>query len=157
MSFLQELYRLRIPFDDIKFATNNFSDQNCIGQGGFGPVYKGQLPSSTRLTEHVAVKRLDLKGGQGEREFLMEIVMLASYKHDKLVSLVGFSNDGNEKVLVYKHEANGSLNNHLPSTNLSWEQRLRICVGVARGLEYLHDGVGAGHRVLHRDVKIMCV
>ncbi|MFS8012717.1 putative protein kinase RLK-Pelle-CrRLK1L-1 family [Helianthus anomalus] len=157
MARLQELDHLRISFDDIKSATNNFSHQNLIGLGGFGPVYKGQLLSFTHSsdpgTTDVAVKRLNVKGGQGEREFLTEIIMLASYKHDNLVSLIGFSDDGNEKVLVYKHEANGSLDNHLSSTNLSWEQRLRICVGAARGLEYLHDGVGAGHRVLHRDVK----
>ncbi|XP_076903609.1 putative serine/threonine-protein kinase PBL28 isoform X2 [Bidens hawaiensis] len=156
MSHLEELDHLRIPFDDIKSATNNFSHQNFLGQGGFGRVYKGKLPSSgsSELGTMVAVKRLDLKlGGQGENEFLTEILMLASYKHDNLVSLVGFSDEGNEKVLVYKHEVNKSLDNHLASTNLTWEQRLRICLGAARGLEYLHDGVGAGHRVLHRDIK----
>ncbi|XP_076903587.1 receptor-like protein kinase ANXUR2 [Bidens hawaiensis] len=156
MSLPQELDHLRIPFDDIKSATSNFDYQNFLGQGGFGPVYKGRLPSSTRSCEpgtDVAVKRLDVKGGCREHEFLMEIVMLASYKHHNLVSLVGFSDEGNEKVLVYKHEVNGSLDNHLSSTNLSWEQRLRIFLGAARGLEYLHGGVGVGYRVLHRDVK----
>ncbi|XP_076921483.1 putative receptor-like protein kinase At2g23200 [Bidens hawaiensis] len=155
MSNLPELEPLRIPFDDIKIATNNFARQNFLGQGGFGPVYKGQLPSSTLLSEpgtEVAVKRLDVKRGQGQQQFLMEIVTLASYKHQNLVSLVGFSEEGNEKVLVYKHEVKGSLDKHLSSTNLSWEQRLQICVGAAQGLEYLH-GVRPGHRVLHRDVK----
>ncbi|KAI3799830.1 hypothetical protein L1987_35134 [Smallanthus sonchifolius] len=156
MSLLQELDHLRIPFDDIKSATSNFANQNFLSQGGFGPVYKGQLPSSTCSSETdttVAVKRLDVKGGQGENEFLMEIVMLASYKHINLVSLLGFCDEGNEKVLVYKYEVNGSLDNHLSSTNLTWEKRVRICLGAARGLEYLHGGVGEGHRVLHRDVK----
>ncbi|KAK9061188.1 hypothetical protein SSX86_018368 [Deinandra increscens subsp. villosa] len=157
MALLPDLEHLRIPFDGIKSATNNFSHQNFLGQGGFGPVYKAKLPSSTGSSDqqgiNVAVKRLDAKGMQGQHEFLTEIVMLASYKHDNLVSLVGFCDEGNEKVLVYKHEVNGSLDNHLSSTNLTCEQRLQICVGAARGLEYLHDGVGASHRVLHRDIK----
>ncbi|XP_022006296.2 probable serine/threonine-protein kinase PBL28 isoform X1 [Helianthus annuus] len=156
MSHLQELDHLRIPFDDIKSATNNFSHQNFLGQGGFGRVYKGQLPStdSSEPGTTVAVKRLDVKlGGQGEHEFLTEILMLASYKHDNLVSLIGFSEDSNEKVLVYKYEVNGSLDKHLASIDLTWAQRLRICLGAAQGLEYLHEGVGAGHRVLHRDIK----
>ncbi|XP_076942519.1 putative receptor-like protein kinase At2g23200 [Bidens hawaiensis] len=156
MTHLQKVDHLRIPFEDIKYATNNFAAQNLLGKGGFGPVYKGQLPSSTGSSEPgttVAVKRLDVKGGQGERGFLMEIVMLASYKHDNLVSLIGFSDEGNEKVLVYKYEDNGSLENHLDSKNLTWVQRLRICVGAAHGLSYLHGGVGKEHRVLHRDIK----
>ncbi|KAK1409469.1 hypothetical protein QVD17_35995 [Tagetes erecta] len=157
MSLVQELDHLKIPLEHIKLATNNFSNDNFIGQGGFGRVYKGQLPLSTTSFDNpattVAVKRLDVKGGQGQHEFLMEIVMLASYKHDNLVSLLGFSDDGHEKLLVYKHEVNGSLDIHLSSTNLTWEQRLKICVGAAKGFEYLHNGVSAGHKVLHRDIK----
>ncbi|XP_076954678.1 putative receptor-like protein kinase At5g39000 [Bidens hawaiensis] len=155
-NLLKELDYLRIPLDDIKSATGNFAKQNFLGEGGFGPVYKGLLPSSTRSSEGdtaVAVKKLNTTGLQGEPEFIKEIVMLASYKHDNLVSLVGFCDDSDEKVLVYKQEVNGSLYDHLDSTNLTWEQRLRICLGAAQGLEYLHDGVGAEHRVLHRDIK----
>ncbi|XP_076882975.1 putative serine/threonine-protein kinase PBL28 [Bidens hawaiensis] len=154
-NLLKELDHLRIPLDDIKSATDNFDKQNFLGEGGFGPVYKGLHPSSTRSEGDtaVAVKKLNVKGLQGEHEFIREIVMLASYKHDNLVSLVGFCDDTDEKVLVYKQEVNGSLYDHLDSTNLTWEQRLRICLGAAQGLEYLHDGVGAEHRVLHRNIK----
>nr|GEX73123.1 jacalin-like lectin domain-containing protein [Tanacetum cinerariifolium] len=150
MSKIPELNQLKLPLDDIISATNNFSRENNIGQGGFGAVYKGQLQPSGTM---VAVKRLNSNSGQGQNEFLKEIVMLARYKHDNLVSLIGFSDEGGEKVLVYKHEDNGSLDNHLASTDLTWEQRLRICLGAARGLEYLHSGVGEGHRVIHRDIK----
>lgn len=108
------------------------------------------MPAATPTT--VAVKRLDVKGGQGEHEFLMEIAMLSSYKHDNLVSLVGFSEEGDEKLIVYKHEVRGSLDKYL-ATDLTWVQRLQICLGAARGLNYLHVGVGEGHRVLHRDIK----
>ncbi|PWA77021.1 jacalin-like lectin domain-containing protein [Artemisia annua] len=150
MSRIPELNHLQLPLNDIMSATNNFSERNYVGRGGFGRVYKGQLQPSG-IT--VAVKRLDRRFGQGENEFLKEILMLASYKHENLVSLVGFCDQGQEKILVYKHEDNGSLNKHLASTNLTWEQRLRICVGAARGLDYLHNGVGEGHRVVHRDIK----
>ncbi|KAJ0906005.1 putative protein kinase RLK-Pelle-CrRLK1L-1 family [Helianthus annuus] len=163
MASILELDHLKIPLEDIKLATNNFSDSNFIGQGGFGRVYKGQFPLSASTTTSrstnstgrpatIAVKRLDVKGGQGQHEFLMEIAMLSSYKHDNLVSLVGFSEEGDEKIIVYEHEVRGSLDKYLP-TDLTWVQRLQICLGAARGLNYLHDGVGEGHRVLHRDIK----
>ncbi|GKC52314.1 jacalin-like lectin domain-containing protein [Tanacetum coccineum] len=136
-------------------ATNNFANDNFIGQGGFGRVYKGQLKTSSgEPGTLVAVKRLDKKiTGQGRREFLMEIMMLASYKHNNLVSLVGFSDEEEVNALIYKHEVHGSLDMHLATTNLKWETRLEICLGAARGLEYLHDDVGTGHRVIHRDIK----
>ncbi|XP_076914529.1 receptor-like protein kinase HERK 1 [Bidens hawaiensis] len=165
MASIPELGHLKIPLEDIKLATNNFSDSNFIGQGGFGSVYKGQLPLSASISSSngpstmpaatpttVAVKRLDVKSRQGQHEFLMEIAMLSSYKHDNPFSLVGFSEEGDEKLIVYKHEVRGSLDKY-PATDLTWVQRLQICLGAARGLNYLHVGVGEGHRVLHRDIK----
>ncbi|GKB80082.1 jacalin-like lectin domain-containing protein [Tanacetum coccineum] len=152
MSLPQELDRLKIPLDSIKLATNNFAQDNFLGQGGFGRVYRGQLLVSS-TTRAVAVKRLDTKHGQGQKEFLMEIFMLSSYKHDNLVSLIGFCDQGGEKILVYEQEVHGSLDNYLASSDLTWEQRLRICLGAARGLDYLHSGVGEGHKVVHRDIK----
>ncbi|KAM0068998.1 putative protein kinase RLK-Pelle-CrRLK1L-1 family [Helianthus debilis subsp. tardiflorus] len=156
MSDLEELDHLRMSLDHIVSATNNFARHNFLARGGFGSVYQGRLLPAHRSCEPgptVAVKRLDEKGGQGNHEFLTEINMLARYKHANLVSLIGFVDEQDEKILVYKKEDNGSLDKYLDSTDLLWEQRLRICLDAARGLDYLHDGVGAGHRVLHRDVK----
>nr|GEU48289.1 jacalin-like lectin domain-containing protein [Tanacetum cinerariifolium] len=130
----------------INLATNNFSKDNFIGKSGFGRVYKGQLLHSTICTT-VAVKRLDMNiSGQGPREVLIEIVMLASYKHNNLVSLVGFRDEDGENIIVYKHEVHGSLDKYLASTDITWDQRLRICLGAAHGLEYLHNGAGVDRR-----------
>ncbi|XP_024989643.1 putative receptor-like protein kinase At5g39000 [Cynara cardunculus var. scolymus] len=155
MSMIPELNTFHIPLDHIKLATNNFAHHNLLGQGGFGRVYKGQLAVSgdPASTVNVAVKQLDVRHGQGEREFLTEIVMLASYKHDNLVGFIGFCDEDGEKVIVYKHEDRGSLDKYLADTELTWLQRLQICLGAARGLAYLHGDVGLGHRVLHRDIK----
>lgn len=162
MARIQELDHLQIPLEDIKLATNNFSEDNFIGLGGFGKVYEGQLHVSDFATTSsisgrpgttVAVKRLDVQGGQGKNEFLNEIVMLASYKHKNLASIVGFCDEGGEKIIIYKYEARGSLDNYLANDHLTWVQRLQICLGAARGLNYLHADVGESHRVLHRDIK----
>ncbi|PWA82585.1 jacalin-like lectin domain-containing protein [Artemisia annua] len=158
MTDSQKLARnpLKIRLEEIKLATNNFAVNNLIGQGGFGRVYKGQLKSSSGETDtDVAIKMLDVKYGQGQHEFGTEILLLANYKHNNIVSLVGFCDEEGKKALVYKHEAHGSLDMYLAKTDLiSWEQRLRICLGAAHGLEYLHGSDGArGHRVIHRDIK----
>ncbi|KAJ9554431.1 hypothetical protein OSB04_018476 [Centaurea solstitialis] len=83
----------------------------------------------------------------------MEIALLSTYKHENLVSFVGFCDQDDEKILVYKHESNGSLDKLLHSKDLNWIQRLRICLDAACGLKYLHDDVGSQHRVIHRDIK----
>ncbi|CAI9273627.1 unnamed protein product [Lactuca saligna] len=162
MARIQELDHLQIPLEDIKLATNNFLEDNFIGLGGFGKVYEGQLHVSDstttssisgRLGTIVAVKRLDVQGGQGKNEFLNEIVMLASYKHNNLASIVGFCDEGGEKIIIYKYEARGSLDDYLANDHLTWVQRLQICLGATRGLNYLQEDVGESHRVLHHDIK----
>nr|GEX42861.1 receptor-like protein kinase HERK 1 [Tanacetum cinerariifolium] len=80
-------------------------------------------------------------------------MMLSRYRHKNLVSLVGFCDEDEEKIIVYEYEFNGSLEKHLSSNTLTWGQRLKICIGVARGLEYLHNPLGIQQRVLHRDLK----
>ncbi|XP_076953410.1 putative receptor-like protein kinase At5g38990 [Bidens hawaiensis] len=145
----EDLKHLKIPLHEIIRATNNFSKDNIIAKGGFGIVYRGE---SEKLGK-VAVKKLDRRHNQGDREFMMEIALLSAYKHENLVSLVGYCDQDEHKILVLKYEMNGSLDKHIPSKDLTWIQRLRICLDAANGLKYLHEGVGVQHRILHRDVK----
>ncbi|KAK9048470.1 hypothetical protein SSX86_032566 [Deinandra increscens subsp. villosa] len=143
---------LKIPLEEIKIATNNFSDKNFIGHGGFGRVYLAQLSLSGQQRT-VAIKRLDPASRQGQHEFLMEIQMLSCYKHKNIICLLGFCYESNEKILVYEHAEHGSLDKYLTSPKLTWLQRLQISIGAARGFNYLHNEVGPQHRVLHRDIK----
>ncbi|KAL8246258.1 hypothetical protein R6Q59_007474 [Mikania micrantha] len=143
---------LKFPLEGIKLATSNFSEENFIASGGFGKVYKGKLVTSGEQ-KPVAIKRLDRKHGQGDREFLTEIQMLSCYKHKNLISLVGFCKESSENILVYEYAKHGSLDKHLANDKLSWLQRLTISLGAARGFYYLHNDVGPQHRVLHRDIK----
>ncbi|KAJ9558189.1 hypothetical protein OSB04_012803 [Centaurea solstitialis] len=138
---------------DIILATNNFDPIMKIGYGGFGSVYKGEL-SSLSGRSMVAFKRLDRRLGQGNIEFWKEITMLSKYKHENLVSLKHFCIEDGEMILVYEYAARASLDRYLEDPSLTWIQRLKICVEVARALQYLHDPIlGTQHRLLHRDVK----
>ncbi|KAK6154997.1 hypothetical protein DH2020_009245 [Rehmannia glutinosa] len=143
----------RFSLVEIQLATRNFSDALLIGRGGFGKVYKGLID---RGQTTVAVKRLKSNSMQGAHEFLMEIETLSELRHVNLVSLIGYCNERREMILVYDYMAGGTLADHLyklPRENnnfsLLWKQRLNICIGAGRGLDYLHTG----HGVIHRDVK----
>ncbi|KAL4565122.1 hypothetical protein LXL04_029207 [Taraxacum kok-saghyz] len=151
MSHIREFEHLKITLEAIKSATNNFAPENCIGRGGFGNVYKGEIVHS-RGRSMVAFKRLDCAFGQGNPEFWKEITMLSIYKHTNLVCLLGFCDESDEKILVYEYASKRSLDLHLDSNDLTWTQRLKICIGVARGLSYLHNSE-TNVRVLHRDIK----
>ncbi|CAI9284886.1 unnamed protein product [Lactuca saligna] len=129
---------LKIKLEVITSATNNFADDNCIGRGGFGKVYKGKLLHS-KGESIVALKRLDPTFGQGNPEFWKEIIMLSLYKHENIVSLLGFCDEGNEKILVYEYASKRSLDLYLNDDDLTWIERLKICIGAARGLAYLHN------------------
>ncbi|XP_023900533.1 G-type lectin S-receptor-like serine/threonine-protein kinase At4g03230 isoform X1 [Quercus suber] len=143
-----------VPFYDlesIRVATNNFSDENKLGQGGYGPVYKGKLPSG----QEIAVKRLSSVSGQGLQEFKNEVVLIAKLQHRNLVRLYGYCIKGNEKILIYEYMANKSLDFFLfdqkQSVFLDWEMRFNIILGIARGLLYLHQD--SRLRIIHRDLK----
>ncbi|XP_076883739.1 putative serine/threonine-protein kinase PBL12 [Bidens hawaiensis] len=146
---MEQVQDLNIPLEEIKLATNNFSDKNLIGGGGFGRVYIGNLTKFGK----VAVKRLDRTLGQGDREFRMEIDTLSRCRHKNLITLVGFCEEDGENILVYEYAKHGSLDKYLVNEKLSWIQRLKICIDAARGVSYLHNDVGPEERVLHRDLK----
>ncbi|KAL9171855.1 hypothetical protein ABFS82_03G007400 [Erythranthe guttata] len=139
-------------FKDLAMATQNFRESNLVGEGGFGSVYRGRLESGLV----VAVKQLNLEGHQGNQEFIVEVLMLSLLHHPNLVNLIGYCTDGDQRLLVYEFMPMGSLENHLfdlqaGNKPLSWSTRLKIAVGAARGLEYLH--CRANPPVIYRDLK----
>ncbi|KAL1537381.1 putative receptor-like protein kinase [Salvia divinorum] len=142
---------LQYAFSTIKAATNDFSNDNKLGQGGFGAVYKGILPSG----QEIAVKRLSKDSGQGDMEFKNEVLLLAKLQHRNLVRLLGFALEGMEKLLVYEFVQNGSLDNFIYDSvkhlALDWERRYKIIGGIARGILYLHED--SRLRIIHRDLK----
>ncbi|CAO1940458.1 unnamed protein product [Urochloa humidicola] len=132
-------------------ATNNFSEENKLGQGGFGPVYKGQFHDGLEI----AVKRLASHSGQGFREFNNEIELIAKLQHTNLVRLLGCSSQGDERLLIYEYMPNKSLDfyifDEIQRALLDWNKRLAIIEGISQGILYLHKH--SRLRVIHRDLK----
>ncbi|XP_028070524.1 probable leucine-rich repeat receptor-like protein kinase At5g49770 isoform X1 [Camellia sinensis] len=137
-------------FEDLKKYTNNFSDANCIGAGGYGKVYRGTLPTE----QLVAIKRAKQGSTQGGLEFKSELELLSRIHHKNVVSLVGFCFEQGEQMLVYEYIANGTLKESLSGKSgirLDWMRRLQIALGAARGLQYLHEL--ANPPIIHGDIK----
>ncbi|KAL7612711.1 hypothetical protein Lser_V15G06119 [Lactuca serriola] len=151
-----DLEKFQIPLVEITRATKNFSSETLIGDGGFGLVYRGQLSNRWR-NQLVAIKRLDPQGYQGTDEFHNEVKLVSSFNHPNIIPFVGYCDDANEKIIVCKYATNRSLEYHLQDPDrrrrLTWEQRLKICLGAATGVKYLHSGLGEHSRVIHRDLK----
>ncbi|XP_044499710.1 pto-interacting protein 1 isoform X2 [Mangifera indica] len=145
-----------IPIDELKDKTDNFSTDSLIGEGSYGRVYFGVLRSG----QSAAIKKLD-SSKQPDQEFLAQVSMVSRLKQENVVELVGYCIDGPLRVLVYEHASKGSLHDILhgkkgvkgaePGPVLSWAQRVKIAVGAARGLEYLHEK--AEPRIVHRNIK----
>ncbi|XP_076889158.1 receptor-like protein kinase HERK 1 [Bidens hawaiensis] len=151
-SAITKFAHLQIPLKDVADAINNFHDDNIISRGGFGPAYKGQLLWSGKVMK-IAARRLDRNLGEGDVEFWTEIIVLSDLQHPNLVSLIGFCDEENEKIIVTMHEAKGSLSQYLNKPSLTWAQRLKISVGVVRALNYLHYDVGHDYGVIHRNIN----
>ncbi|XP_058073050.1 receptor-like serine/threonine-protein kinase SD1-7 isoform X2 [Magnolia sinica] len=131
-------------FATVVAATDNFSPTNKLGQGGFGPVYKGKLPEGPEI----AVKRLSRSSGQGLEEFKNEIILIAKLQHMNLVRILGCCIEGEEKILLYEYMPN---KNPTKGKLLDWGKRVHIINGIAQGLLYLHKY--SRLRVIHRDLK----
>ncbi|MBA0626399.1 hypothetical protein Godav_004071 [Gossypium davidsonii] len=137
-------------YEELVIATNGFSESNLIGQGGFGYVYKGRLLTG----QDVAVKKLKAGSRQGEREFRAEVETISRVHHKHLVSLVGYCINGAERLLVYEFVPNRTLEFHLHENRqpvIVWESRLKIAIGSAKGLAYLHEDCSP--TIIHRDIK----
>ncbi|KAK3433339.1 hypothetical protein EUGRSUZ_D00847 [Eucalyptus grandis] len=130
---ISELHSLQFDLPTIEAASNEFSNNSKLGEGGFGPVYKGILPGG----QEIAAKRLSRSSGQGVEEFKTEVELVAKLQHRNLVRLLGFSVEREETIVVYEYAPNGSLD--------------RLLFGVARGLLYLHED--SRLRIIHRDLK----
>ncbi|XP_074558445.1 proline-rich receptor-like protein kinase PERK10 [Curcuma longa] len=136
----EELYRI----------TNGFLPDNILGEGGFGSVYKGCLPNG----REVAVKRLKIESGQGDREFKAEVEIISRVHHRHLVSLVGYCISDDQRLLAYDFVPNGTLESHLHGNTrpvMDWTTRVKVAAGAARGIAYLHEDCNP--KIIHRDIK----
>ncbi|XP_008240475.1 PREDICTED: L-type lectin-domain containing receptor kinase IV.1-like [Prunus mume] len=141
----------RFKYKDLYIATKGFKENELLGTGGFGKVYRGILPSSKI---EIAVKKVSHESRQGMKEFVAEIVSIGRLRHRNLVPLLGYCRRKRELLLVYDYMPNGSLDKYLydrPTVTLNWSQRFRVITGVASGLFYLHEEWE--QVVIHRDVK----
>ncbi|KAL1551544.1 Proline-rich receptor-like protein kinase perk1 [Salvia divinorum] len=138
-------------YEELALATDNFSDSNLLGQGGFGYVHKGVLHDG----RDVAIKQLKMGSGQGEREFQAEVEIISRVHHSHLVSLLGHCISGARRLLVYEYVANQTLEFHLHGKvckyPIKWATRMKVALGSAKGLAYLHEDCHP--KIIHRDIK----
>ncbi|KAJ4915025.1 Protein kinase superfamily protein [Raphanus sativus] len=137
---------------DLEVATNNFSQENVIGEGGYGVVYRGELTNGT----HVAVKKILNHLGQAEKEFRVEVDAIGHVRHKNLVRLLGYCIEGTHRILVYEYMNNGNLEEWLHGAMrqhgyLTWEARMKVLTCTSKALAYLHEAIEP--KVVHRDIK----
>ncbi|KAK9700121.1 hypothetical protein RND81_08G218500 [Saponaria officinalis] len=151
----------KFSYNDLRIATRNFRPDSVLGEGGFGSVYKGWIdehslaPSKPGFGMVIAVKRLNQDGLQGHKEWLTEINYLGQLRHHNLVNLIGYCLEDEHHLLIYEFMPRGSLENHLFQKSsyfepLSWNLRLKVALGAAKGLAFLH---GPNTKVIYRDFK----
>ncbi|KAL0296920.1 UNVERIFIED_CONTAM: putative serine/threonine-protein kinase PBL3 [Sesamum radiatum] len=146
-------------FNELKNATRNFRPDSLLGEGGFGYVFKGWIDEHTLTAAKpgsglvIAVKKLKPEGFQGHKEWLTEVNYLGQLRHPNLVKLIGYCFEGDNRLLVYEFMPKGSLENHLFRRGpqpLTWATRIKVAIGAARGLSFLHE---AEEQVIYRDFK----
>ena len=145
----------RLKFKDLYYATQGFKEEDLLGSGGFGSVYRGVMPKTKK---EIAVKRVSNKSRQGLKEFVSEVVSIGRMSHRNLVPLMGYCRRRDELLLVYDYMPNGSLDKYFynnPEVTLDWKQRIKVINGVASALFYLHEEWE--QVVIHRDVKAINV
>jgi len=138
----------KISLEQIKLGVENFSDDKCIRSEGYGMLYKGTIQDTDRHKE-VVVKRFSSQ----EHGFLKEFEVLFKYKHENIIGFEGYCKEKDEQIIVYEHASKGSLDTYLKDTDLSWTKRLKICINIAKGLKFLHEGDSGQDVVIHRDLK----
>ncbi|KAK8977703.1 hypothetical protein V6N11_013484 [Hibiscus sabdariffa] len=143
-------------YKETRLATKEFQPDHIVGEGGFGVVYKGIIDENVRPgfpSTAVAVKQLNPDGFQGDREWLAEVNYLGQFSHPNLVKLIGYCCEDDHRLLVYEHMSSGCLEKHLfrrSGRGLTWSKRMKIALGAAKGLAFLH---GAERPVIYRDFK----
>nr|GEU67106.1 protein kinase-like domain, phloem protein 2-like protein [Tanacetum cinerariifolium] len=157
-SLKDDLAQFKIPLENILSATNNFDGKNIIGTTEFLKEYRGQHLWNGDLIAIYARRLNKEMGNKYERPFWMEISMLSSLKHKNLVSFIGFCDDNDEKIIIFKLETRGSLSNYLSDPMLlTWVQRLKICVGLGQALSYIHYDEPRDFSIIHRRIDSFLV
>ncbi|KAL8265253.1 hypothetical protein R6Q59_023383 [Mikania micrantha] len=141
---------IKFSLEDIKRGTNNFSDDKCILKGGHEMLYQGTVQDPNG---HININVLLKRFVDQEHGFLKEFEVLFKYKHENIIGLVGYSKEMDERIIVYKHASKGCLNSYLNDTSFSWIQRLKVCMDIARGLKFLHEGDVGQDVMIHGDIK----
>ncbi|KAF5946121.1 hypothetical protein HYC85_016349 [Camellia sinensis] len=140
-------WKKEFTYAELHAATEGFSSENFLSEGGFGSVYRGELKNGLKI----AVKQHNHASFQGEKEFKSEVYVLSKARHKNLVMLLGSCSEGSHRLLVYEYVCNGELDKHLSRNTkepLNWDNRIKIALGAAKGLKYLHET-----NIIHRDVR----